>query len=260
MQKVPIAITALTGEALKLQSVTQFYDLGGQVPGLYMQEARDDPQSLTVTMRGRKQEDITLAVDPAVSLNVDGLYIPRTLAMSGALLDINRVEVLRGPQGTLYGRNSTGGAIGLFTNDPTHELSGSTDVTFGNYNAFSATGIANLPITDTLAARFVVQDAGHGGYEHNQAGAPVADTHSQYYRAKLGWSGDDGRKAVLSAHYETDHNGIVRTIVSGLTPAGGGFPEGGALALETAAEGVCPYRKLSPCSNRGSTAENPTTS
>ena len=75
-------------------------------------------------MRGRKQEDITLAVDPAVSLNVDGLYIPRTLAMAGALIDINRVEVLRGPQGTLYGRNSTGGAIGLFTNDPTQESFG----------------------------------------------------------------------------------------------------------------------------------------
>jgi iron complex outermembrane receptor protein len=236
LQKVPISITALSGEALKQQSVTQVYDLGGQIPGLFMQQARDDPQSLAITMRGRKQEDITLAVDPAVSLNVDGLYIPRTLAMAGALLDINRVEVLRGPQGTLYGRNSTGGAIGLFTNDPTQELSGSADVTFGNYGAFSTTGIANLPITDTLAARFVAQDSGHGGYEHNATGAPVADTHSQYYRAKLGWTGDDGRKAVLSAHYETDHNGIVRTFVSGLTAAGGGFPEGGALTLETAAE------------------------
>ena len=236
LQKVPISITALTGEALKQQSVTQVYDLGSQIPGLFMQQARDDPQSLAITMRGRKQEDITLAVDPAVSLNVDGIYIPRTLAMAGALLDINRVEVLRGPQGTLYGRNSTGGAIGLFTNDPTQELSGSADATFGNYGAFSATGIANFPITDSLAARFVAQDDGHGGYEHNATGAPVADTHSQYYRAKLGWTGDDGRKAVLSAHYETDHNGIVRTFVSGLTAAGGGFPEGGALTLETAAE------------------------
>jgi iron complex outermembrane receptor protein len=236
LQRVPISITAITGEALKEQSVTQISDLGGQIPGLYMQEARDDPQSLAITMRGRKQEDITLAVDPAVSLNVDGVYIPRTLAMAGAMLDINRVEVLRGPQGTLYGRNSTGGAIGLFTNDPTQDLSGSADVTFGNYNAFSATGIANIPITDTVAARFVAQDNGHGGFEQNANGAPVADTHSQYYRAKLSLTGDDGFKAVLSGHYEVDHNGIVRTIISGLTPAGGGFPEGGALALETAAE------------------------
>jgi iron complex outermembrane recepter protein len=236
LQKVPISITAFTGEALKQQSVTQVYDLGSQIPGLFMQEARDDPQSLAITMRGRKQEDITLAVDPAVSLNVDGLYIPRTLAMAGALIDINRVEVLRGPQGTLYGRNSTGGAIGLFTNDPTQESFGSIDLSFGNYKAWSATGIANVPITDSVAARFVVQDAAHGGFEHNTIGNPVGDARNQYYRAKIGWTGDNGFNAVLSAHYESDHSGIVRSPISGLVPAGGGSPEGGGLALETAAE------------------------
>lgn len=236
LQTVPVAVTALSGEKLKQQSVTHAYDLQAQVPGLYIQQARDDPQSLAITMRGRKQEDITLAVDPAVSLNVDGLYIPRTLAMAGALLDIDRVEVLRGPQGTLYGRNSTGGAIGVFTNDPTHELSGSADVTAGNYGSWGVTGIANLPITDSIAARFVVEDGGHGGYEHDTAGLPVADATNQYYRVKLGWDGADGRKAVLSMHYEHDYSGIVRGIVSGLVPAGGGMPEGGALALETAAE------------------------
>lgn len=236
LQRVPIAVTAFTGEELKQKSVTQVYDLQGEVPGLYMQEARDDPQSLAITMRGRKQEDITLAVDPAVSVNVDGLYVPRTLAMAGALLDINRVEVLRGPQGTLYGRNSTGGAIGLFTNDPTHDLSGSADLTAGNFGAWSATGIANLPLTDSLAARFVVQGGAHGGYEHDTAGLPVADAHNQYYRAKLGWDGEGGQKAVLTVHYESDYSGIVRGIISGLVPAGGGAPQGGALALETAAE------------------------
>lgn len=240
LQRVPVAVTALSGERLKQQSVTQAYDLQAQVPGLYIQQARDDPQSLAITMRGRKQEDITLAVDPAVSLNVDGLYIPRTLAMAGALLDINRVEVLRGPQGTLYGRNSTGGAIGIFTNDPTHDLSASADVTAGNYGSWGVTGIANLPITDSLAARFVIEDGGHGGYEHDTAGLPVADATNQYYRAKLGWSGPDGRKAVLAMHYEHDYSGIVRGIVSGLVPAGGGLPEGGALSLETAAESGLP--------------------
>ena len=236
VQTVPVAVTALSGEKLKQLSVTQAYDLQAQVPGLYIQQARDDPQSLAITMRGRKQEDITLAVDPAVSLNVDGLYVPRTLAMAGALLDINRVEVLRGPQGTLYGRNSTGGAIGVFTNDPTHDLSASADVTAGNYDSWGVTGIANIPLTDSLAARFVVEDGGHGGYEHDSAGLPVADGTNQYYRAKLGWDGADGQKAVLSMHYEHDYSGIVRGIVSGLVPAGGGMPEGGALALETAAE------------------------
>ncbi len=239
-QKVPVAITALTGEQLTQQSVTQVYDLQGQVPGLFMQQARDDPQSLAITMRGRKQEDITLAVDPAVSLNVDGLYIPRTLAMAGALLDIHRVEVLRGPQGTLYGRNSTGGAIGLFTNEPTHDLSASADLTAGNFGAWTATGIANLPITDSVAARFVVSGGAHGGYEHNTAGLPVFDARNQYYRAKLGWNGENGSKVVLTVHYESDYSGIVRGIVSGLVPEGGGMPQGGALALETAAESGLP--------------------
>jgi iron complex outermembrane receptor protein len=236
LQRVPIAVTALSGAKLKEQSVTQAYDIQSLVPGLYIQQARDDPQSLAITMRGRKQEDITLAVDPAVSLNVDGLYVPRTLAMAGALLDIDRVEVLRGPQGTLYGRNSTGGAIGVFTNDPTHDLFGSADVTAGNFGSWDVTGIANLPITDSLAARFVVEDGAHGGYEHDTAGLAVADARNQYYRVKLGWNGADGQKAVLSMHYEHDYSGIVRGIISGLVPEGGGFPQGGALALETAAE------------------------
>jgi iron complex outermembrane receptor protein len=236
LQSVPISITAMTGEELAQQSVTQVYDLQGQIPGLFMQQARDDPQSLAITMRGRKQEDITLAVDPAVSLNVDGLYIPRTLAMAGALLDINRVEVLRGPQGTLYGRNSTGGAIGLFTNNPTHDLYASADLSAGNFGAWSTTGIANLPITDSIAARFVVQGGAHGGYEHDTAGIPVADARNQYYRAKIGWDGEGGSKAVLTVHYESDHTGIVRGPLSGLVPAGGGSPQGGLLALETQAE------------------------
>ena len=236
LQSVPISITAFSGEDLAQQSVTQVYDLQSQIPGLFMQQARDDPQSIAITMRGRKQEDITLAVDPAVSLNVDGLYIPRTLAMAGALLDISRVEVLRGPQGTLYGRNSTGGAIGVFTNNPTHDFSTSADLTAGNFGAWSATGIANLPITDSIAARFVVQGAAHGGYEHDTAGIPVADARNQYYRGKIGWDGEGGDMAVLTAHYESDHTGIVRSPISGLVAAGGGFPEGGGLALETAAE------------------------
>ncbi len=236
LQSVPVAVTAFSGEELAQKSVTQVYDLQGDVPGLFIQQARDDPQSIAITMRGRKQEDITLAVDPAVSVNIDGLYIPRTLAMAGALLDIDRVEVLRGPQGTLYGRNSTGGAIGIFTNNPTHDLFASVDVTGGNFGAWGATGIANVPLTDSIAARFVVSAGGHGGFEHDSAGLPVADAHDQYYRAKIGWDGEGGRKAVLTMHYESDYSGIVRGPISGLVPAGGGLPAGGILTLETAAE------------------------
>jgi iron complex outermembrane receptor protein len=240
LQKVPVSVTAFTGEQLKLQSVNTIAGLQKQVPGLFLQEGRDDPQSLVVTLRGRKQDDITLAVDPAVSLNIDGLYIPRTLGMGGALIDISRVEVLRGPQGTLYGRNSTGGAIGLYTNDPTNLLDGSIDVTGGNYGAWDVVGIANLPIVgDQLDARFVFERGAHDGYSRSNTGTELGTADTQYYRAKLLWRGPNNLKAVLSGHYEATHTGTGRTYLSGLTPAnfqGNGLPEGGLATLETQAE------------------------
>lgn len=236
VQTVPVSITAFSSYELQEQSVRTLTDVQGQVPGLYLQEATDDPQSLTFTMRGRKQSDVTLAVDPAVGLYIDGFDIPRTLGMAGSLVDIDRIEVLRGPQGTLYGRNTTGGAISVYTNDPTSQLGGTLDLTGGSFGTVNAVGIVNLPLADDLAARFVVQRGTSDGYGSNQIGRPLGSEDSQYYRAKLRWRPRDNVDALLSAHYESNHSGgsIVKLI--GLTPAGNGSPEGGATAFEVAAE------------------------
>jgi iron complex outermembrane receptor protein len=236
LQDVPLAATAYTGAELKQQSVKTVTDLQALVPSLMIQEAYDDPQSIIVTMRGRKQDDATLAVDSSVSLNVDGLYIPRTLGMAGSMLDISRFEALRGPQGTLYGRNTTGGALGIFTNDPTDDLSGSIDVTGGNYGAWNVVGIANIPIAENLDARFVAQRGANNGYARNSTGSELDSEDSQYYRAKLRWTGPDNLQVVLSAHYESNNSGSPLGYVGGLVPAGGGLPEGGYLTLETQAE------------------------
>ena len=131
---MPIAITAVTGDQLKDQSVNAVKDL--KAPSLYLQQAFDDPQSVVLTLRGRKQNDATSAVDPSVGIYVDGYYNPRSIGLTGALLDVNRIEVLRGPQGTLYGRSTTGGALSVYTNDPTHDWSGSADLTVGNYDTW----------------------------------------------------------------------------------------------------------------------------
>src|ERR1700722_8168299 len=166
-QNVPVSIIAYTGDELKEQSVKNLYDVQDAVPGLLLEQGFDDPQSLTFMLRGRYQNDATLEVDPAVGLYVDGLYVPRTLGMAGALVDIGRLEVLRGPQGTLYGRNTTVGAISIYTNDPTNEFEGSVDVSGGNYGSWNTVGVVNLPFTDTLAARFVIQDGAHDGSRYN---------------------------------------------------------------------------------------------
>jgi iron complex outermembrane receptor protein len=238
LQSVPLATSAYSGAQLKQQSVKTVTDLQALVPSLIVQEAFDDPQSIVVTMRGRKQDDATLAVDSSVSLNVDGLYIPRTLGMAGSVLDIARIEALRGPQGTLYGRNTTGGALGIFTNDPTHDWSGSLDVTGGNFGAWNIVGIANVPIAENLDARFVAQRGANDGYNRNSTGTKIASEDSQYYRAKLRWSGPDNWQAVLSGHYESNNSGQQRIIVAGLTPAGGGLPEGGGLTQELELESL----------------------
>jgi iron complex outermembrane receptor protein len=240
LQTVPVSVTAITGAQLKLQSITTVFDLQQQVPSLFVQPANDDPNSIVVTLRGRKQDDATLTSDASISFSVDGLNIPRTLGMQGEFLDLNRVEVLRGPQGTLYGRNATGGAIALYTNDPTDKLEGSLDVTGGNYGTWEVIGIANVPlIGDTLDARFVAEEGGNGGYEHNSTGTPLFAGRSHYYRAKLGWKVDDSWKAVFGTHYEALDVTPGYTNINGLTPANfqnDGAPEGGLLALEEQAE------------------------
>lgn len=236
IQTVPIAITAITGDQLKNQSVNTVKDL--QVPSLYIQQGFDDPQTLQLTLRGRKQNDATLAVDPSVGVYTDGFYNPRSVGMAGALLDISRVEVLRGPQGTLYGRNTTGGAISIYTNDPTHSLSGSADLTVGNYGAWNVAGILNLPITDRIDARFVAMRSKHDGYGHDGAGRELLNDDSQYYRAKVRIALSDTWTALLSGHYEsttTDGNILKLTGLAPADPASG-LPEGGFATLEAEAE------------------------
>ena len=237
-QTVPVAITAVSGAALEANQVQTVQDLQTQVPSLIIQQNYDDTQDFTVMLRGRKQNDTTLAVDPAVGLYADGIYIPRTQGLAGALVDINAVEVLRGPQGTLYGRNTTGGAITVHTNDPTNVLEGSIDATGGNFGTWNAIGVANVPINDALAARFVVQNGGNSAYGHDALGRELGNTDSQYYRGKLRALLGDKWTLVFSADYGAESTGGQIAKMTGLCPPvdACGDLEGGATTLETAAE------------------------
>jgi iron complex outermembrane recepter protein len=234
---VPLAITALSGSMLKEQGVTRMVDLQGQVPSLYLQQAIDDPQSLTFAMRGQKQNDVTLAVDPSVGLYIDGLYYPRTHGMRGALVDVDRVEVLRGPQGTLYGRNTTGGAIAFYTKNPTDTYGSSVALSAGNYNAWNLIGIANIPLTTDLAARFVVQGGKHDGYGHDLRATHDLDFEDNgLVRGKLRAQLGDKVVALLSASYQANRAGGQISKFLGITPPTATLPAGGALTQEIALE------------------------
>src|SRR6266849_3335134 len=165
--KAPVAVTALTQNELQLAGVISLQDLTSAVPDVEMKTV-GLANSVQVTIRGISNADFNETGNPAVATYIDGVYVGRTEGLTGALYDIDHLEVLRGPQGTLYGRNSTGGNLNVSTPDPTSEFTAATSVSFGNYNDAQVTGMINLPTTDSLNLRaaFVVHRS--DGYFNTQ--------------------------------------------------------------------------------------------
>ncbi|MDE0005256.1 MAG: TonB-dependent receptor [Rhodospirillaceae bacterium] len=184
VQDVPLAITALTSDALEIRGIDDMMELEGAVPNLTFRAGRVSELVFSPALRGRRVGSDFLSLDQAVSLYSDGVNLPRAMAVSAIMVDLDRVEVLRGPQGTLYGRNSTGGAISVYANDPTDELSGSVRVEYGNYQFLSTEGIFNIPMGDRAGLRVVAQIRERDGFGRNLDGHDLADIdQSEFYRA-----------------------------------------------------------------------------
>lgn len=162
VQSVPLAVSAATGEALAKQGVKNIVDLSAQAPSL--QISNGGGGNAQVFMRGVGSTNTTVVGDPAVAVHVDGIYVSRANAISGLFYDLDRVEVVRGPQGTLYGRNATAGAINIITNTPKQAYEGAVDVEAGNYAALTTTGMINIPLSEALAVRAAFQTSRHDGY------------------------------------------------------------------------------------------------
>jgi iron complex outermembrane receptor protein len=152
LSKVPLAVTALSQEQLTAAGVVGLQDLTSAAPSVEMKMVAVD-DSLEITVRGITNNDFNPGGSPAVATYVDGIYLARTQGLNGDLFDVERVEVLRGPQGTLYGRNSTGGNVNIVTADPKSTFGASVDMSYGNYNDVQTRAMVNLPITDDLAIR-----------------------------------------------------------------------------------------------------------
>lgn len=233
IQDVPISITTIGGAALERQSVQSIADVQQQVPNLFLQESPGEPQALNLSLRGQRQNDILLTVDPSVGIYIDNLYYPRTLGLRNALVDVARVEVLRGPQGTLYGRNTTGGAMSIYSNDPTDQLGASIEGNYGNYNAWEVIGIANLPLNEKIALRVAAQHREHDGYGENSQGKDLADEKSSYVRAKLKAYPTETITATLSGRYQRGSTKGPIVKLAGLAPTA--IP-GGSAVIEVSRE------------------------
>ena len=169
LQDVPVAITAFTGEQLEAQNVQRVQDLANFTPGLAMREGQSSRSALTLTLRGQVQTDILATLDPSVGTYVDGVYWSRAYGLNADLLDVQSVQVLKGPQGTLFGRNTTGGAMLINSNNPDmNEFGGRASLTYGRFDEMTATGVINIPIVnDRIALRVAGQRARRDGYTLN---------------------------------------------------------------------------------------------
>ena len=158
----PIAITALNQDALDREGVKTARDLNGLVPNVQFATGTDSGTAITV--RGVTSTDFTEIGDAAMAVHLDGFYSPRPQGVLALMYDLERVEVLRGPQGTLFGMNASGGAINIIPAAPQFDRSfAKLDGTFGNYNEQELRGVFNLAVTDTFALRVAVMGERHDG-------------------------------------------------------------------------------------------------
>ena len=178
LQDVPVAITAFSGDDLKNQNIQKVQDLANFTPGLAIRPGQSSPSAITITLRGQVQTDILATLDPSVGTYVDGVYWARAYGLNSDILDAQSVQVLKGPQGTLFGRNTTGGALLINTNDPdTKDFGLTASATYGRFSETNLSGVVNVPIIeDKVAIRIAGQRFKRDGYTTNTTASTTALT------------------------------------------------------------------------------------
>lgn len=161
-QKAAVPLSVIDGAALTAAGITQLDRLNQLAPALQVQSSSTGN---LIFLRGVGNFNVVATSDPAVAFNYDGVYVGRPTSSTGVFYDLARVEVLKGPQGILYGRNATGGAINVLPQQPRlGEFSGYVTGTYGNYDTINAEGAINAPLGDNGAARLSLSTANHDGY------------------------------------------------------------------------------------------------
>jgi iron complex outermembrane receptor protein len=163
VQTTPLSITAVTGTNLAKDRVLSLEDLGHNMTGISF--TANSPQSNEINIRGVVNTRLSSPTsDQSVSTFVDDVYVGRSGNLNSAFYDIQRIEVVRGPQGVLLGKNVAGGAVNIISNAPSFERSGKFTVSLGNYDLRQTQGYFTGAITDEVAARVSFQTIHHGGY------------------------------------------------------------------------------------------------
>jgi iron complex outermembrane recepter protein len=211
LQDTPIAVTAITGSALEDRQVFSTDVLDQLVPNL--QFANNAPlagnnSSSAVFIRGIGQTDPTSTVDPGVGLYIDDVYIGNAVGGTMTLRDIANVQVLRGPQGTLFGRNTIGGAVLMSTTDPGDELGGKLRAGVGDESLMDGFVALDVPFSPAFKTRWTVGLRKQDGYVTRPDGTDLGDTNTLAASTKWVWTPSEGIRLALALDYtDSDENG-----------------------------------------------------
>jgi iron complex outermembrane receptor protein len=210
LQEVPVAVTAFTETALEKLNVQDMGDLDAQVPNLTVYAARGSNSTVTAYIRGVGQSDPLWGVDPGVGVYLDDVYLARPQGALLDVIDIERVEVLRGPQGTLYGKNTIGGAIKYVTKALSPDFGASTTIAVGSHSQLDVKSSVNLPLgSESVVGRVSVASLNRDGFGNNRrTGEEVSDKEILVARGTLGFYPNDAVSVILSADWLDDQGGV----------------------------------------------------
>ena len=206
LQDTPIAISAVTGKALEQLNIDDIAAIAGANPALVYSEAGGEAQ---IYIRGIGSNIFSVGVDQSVATHIDGIYVGRSNMGLTQFLDVERVEILRGPQGTLYGRNATGGAINVISRAPTDSLEGYVSALYGSFERVDIRGAVSGPLGGGFSARLAARSLKDDGYTEDldpRGSNKIDDNDLQAVRGSLRWEGES-LTASLLADYSEFSNG-----------------------------------------------------
>ncbi len=206
-EEVPVAVSAFEASDLIELQATSIDGLQGAVPNLNIVQGRGSANSVNVFIRGIGQPDALQSFDPGVGVYVDDVYYSRIQGALFSLFDVARVEVLRGPQGTLYGKNSTGGAIKLVTKDGVSEPESSFEMVAGDYGRLEGRAYVAMPLSDTASISVAAAVTDNDGYvEDPVSGQDYNSDGIEAIRGKLSWNPTEDFSATFSVDYVHQDN------------------------------------------------------
>ena len=220
IKTTPIAVSAFTGDGLEARGFQDVSDVARVTPNVVFDGAAPvsgNSAAPSVFIRGIGQLDFTINSDPGVGIYVDGVYMARSVGGIIDLLDLERVEVLRGPQGTLFGRNTIGGAIQLISKKPDlDDMSGFVKAIYGSDNRQELQGSFNLPLGDSSALKLTGLAKSRDGYVDNAFGQDLGDDNTYSLRGQYRWQPSDEWETNLNIDYtKDDENGAANVAVTG---------------------------------------------